>query len=208
MYQCIKQFKKISADEQGVLMMDFIFAFMLLIGFSVILFSISFTLTVTEVLQYVTFSSARVYAVADESETTSIGEAQRKFEQLYNSDVVRPLFRNQWFELIDSGPEIGKPRESLADNPLRDSFYGVRLAFVAKILDKNIPLIGSTNKSLEGGSYETIVSSFLGKEPSLEDCRRFIENRWGWLKALDDYQNIEYPEGSLNKDEHIADNGC
>ena len=171
MYQSLKRFKKISADEQGVLMIDFIFAFMLLIGFSVILFSISFTLTVTEVLQYVTFSSARVYAVADESETTSIGEAQRKFEQLYNSDVVRPLFRNQWFELIDSGPEIGKPRESLADNPLRDSFYGVRLAFVAKILDKNIPLIGSTNKSLEGGSYETIVSSFLGKEPSLEDCR-------------------------------------
>ncbi len=199
-------FKKIN-NEEGVLVMDFIFAFMLLFGFSVLLFSISMTLTVTEVLQYMTFSSARVYAVADKDEQTSKERALLKFKSLQASPVIAPLLKNNWFEILNE-PLIGGPFPYYESNPIRDSYYGVVLGYKAKILDKNLPFLGATNQSGEDTAFTTEVNAFLGKEPSLTDCMILNRSRWTWLKEEANYIIPQINQENIKEYTIIADNGC
>ena len=49
-------------DEAGILTVDYLFAIILAMGFVALLFAMSLTLTVVEVVQYMTFSSARSYS--------------------------------------------------------------------------------------------------------------------------------------------------
>src|SRR6185369_17627606 len=52
-------------NEKGQLTLDFLFAVMLICGVCALLGALTFTLTLTEVVQYVTFSAARTYLAAD-----------------------------------------------------------------------------------------------------------------------------------------------
>ena len=58
--------KNILKNSDGILTFDYMFAIVLAGGFMVILFSLSMTLSMVDVVQYMTFSSARVAAVARE----------------------------------------------------------------------------------------------------------------------------------------------
>ncbi len=48
-------------SQSGMITVDFLFAFVLVMGFAAILFSLSMTLTVAEVTQYATYTAARAY---------------------------------------------------------------------------------------------------------------------------------------------------
>ncbi len=198
---------RILSNSDGILSVDYIFALVLAMGFMIILFSLSMTLTMVDIVQYMTFSSARVYAVAYTSEQESIELAKNKFIDLYTHPAVSPMFeKSKWF--VVGEPKIGDrsdryPPNSGSEN--KHTFYGVSVGFNAKMLDIKIPFYGSTNTRDDGQGFVSEVHSFLGREPSLGDCINFTSKRLQWL-----YEAYNHPRlrNSLNEYKLIADNGC
>ena len=197
--------KNILKNSDGILTFDYMFAIVLAGGFMVILFSLSMTLSMVDVVQYMTFSSARVAAVASDSITSSEAYAYDKFTELYTNPVIQPLFeRAEWFEVGE--PEVGDFSDQYPSNsPNRNTFYGVSVRFQAKMLDLRIPFYGSTNTRDDGEGFSSQIHSFLGREPSTQDCQNFTDQRLKWL-----YQYYDNPilRNSLQEYKSITDNGC
>src|SRR5471030_3294964 len=57
--------RKIRKNERGQITLDFLFGCIMIIGVSALLGAITFALTLTEALQYVSFSAARNYFAGD-----------------------------------------------------------------------------------------------------------------------------------------------
>jgi len=194
-------------NSEGILTVDYMFAIVLAMGFMVILFSLSMTLTMVDVVQYMTFSSARVYAVAHDQQSTAKDHALDKFSQLYLDPRVRPLFdKAKWFEIGE--PNIGDLSDDFpSTNENRNTFYGVSVPFRAKMLDIKIPFYGSTNNRDDGEGFSTEIHSFLGREPSTAECQQnFSAKRLEWLYQY--YNDHPALRNNLQEYKNITDNGC
>jgi len=147
--------KNILNNSDGFLTADYIFAVVLAGGFMIILFSLSMTLTVVDVVQYMTFSSARVYTASNVDESTSRENAEIKFGQLRAHPSISPLFeRAKWFEF--TGANFGDLRNNFTvTDPNRNLFYGVSVGLKAEMLDFKVPFFGSTNNRDDGQGFTT-----------------------------------------------------
>ncbi len=199
--------KNILKNSDGILTVDYLFAIVLAMGFMVILFSLSMTLTMVDVVQYMTFSSARVYSVANVNEAKSIENAKEKFSQLYTDPRVRSMFdKTKWFVL--SEPEYGDLTNIYQPtNPSRNTFYGVSVGMNAKMLDIKIPFYGSTSTKNDGQGFSTNIHTFLGREPSTEECQIFSGKRLEWLINERGYNHPDL-RNNLQNYKNITDNGC
>ena len=86
-------------NEKGILTLDFIFASMLVFGLSAIIFSFGMTLSVVEVVQYMSFTAARNYSLAhlDEDRQRQRGEfyyqrlaSNPEFAAMVNRKLANP----------------------------------------------------------------------------------------------------------------------
>ena len=208
-------------NQRGMITVDFLFAFVLVMGFSSILFALSFSLTVAEITQYVTFASARNYMAGnihhDGNDTSSqVGLAKLKYAQLLTNPVLTPLYSNGWFGVAPE-PEIGDISQQVipeyqqpGDHP--NEFWGVGTRFVARMLDFNIPFYGSTNPEGDGSgdSFNTFLGSYLGREITTMECLSFMNMRWQAIRALpvttgaQPYSTHAQGAGYVSYD----DNGC
>jgi hypothetical protein len=195
-------------NERGSITTDFLFALVLVTGFSGILLALSLTLTVVEVTQYITYASARNYYASHYNGDAQEILATQKHQELISHPVFAPLFSNGWFE-IQRNPTVGS---AALQNPNRvilnggnDTFYGTSTEFLANMLDFEIPFYGST--ASEDGGFRTRVASYLGRESTFVECQRFITQRWERIKELhQSYQNGDYPQGGRFFE--MFDNGC
>lgn len=181
-------------NQRGMITVDFLFALVLVMGFSAILFAISLSLTVAEITQYVTFAAARNYMAGNitrvgEGPTSQEGAAKLKYLQLINSPVLAPLYSNGWFG-IDAQPEIGDisrviPQYQEQGNSSAQ-FWGVMTRFTAKMLEFEIPFYGSTNPTGDGtgSAFWTYLGSYLGREVTTQECILFMNNRWIAIRDL------------------------
>ena len=194
-------------SESGMITLDFIFAFVLVMGFTQILFAMSLTLTVAEVTQYVTFASARSYVGSHIDPNTQKEVAQQKWNQLVNSQTLRPLYNGNWFEL-SSEPMIGHiSRDFIREyytEPDFDYFHGTATLFTAKMLDFHIPFWGSTTDEGDdrGAGFKTTLGSYLGREVSVQECTSFAAQRYQAIQNLGSYS------GGGNNYIPMEDNGC
>lgn len=201
-------------NTQGFITVDFLFAFVLVMGFSAILFALSMTLVAVEVAQYATFASARAFHGAHVNNIEQHRLASQKYNEVLSQPAIRPLFSNGWFVLSD--PQIGdevfaQTFPNYRQDP-RDPFLfiGVGAEFQARILNFQIPFYGSTTAVDQGDAgFTTVVSSFLGREPSATECRNFSVNRWKAIRQLKVTNAAPY---TLNTSENgyitIMDDGC
>lgn len=195
--------QKTLTNQKGLLTLDFIFATLLVFGFSTIIFSFGITLSVVEVVQYITFSTARNYSLAHYDENKQKERAQLKFDELTSHPAIIPLIDSGWFEtgtlqISDFNSEYSPDSSFGADN-----FVGARVEFSAPILYKRIPLIGTTGTDPDG--FKANIQSFLAREPTFKECQSFTSeriNRIGNLNGL--YRNVMQP----SKVAAIMDNGC
>ncbi|MCJ8275281.1 MAG: hypothetical protein MJK18_00430, partial [Bdellovibrionales bacterium] len=88
-------------NEKGILTIDFLFAFMMVFGFTSLLYSFAFTLSVVEVVQYISFATARNYALAHSSETEQRARAEQKFAELSQDPTITPFITSGWFTIRD-----------------------------------------------------------------------------------------------------------
>jgi hypothetical protein len=177
-------------NEEGSLALDFVFAFTLIFGFTTIMLSLSLTLTAVEMTQYLTFTSARAYYAAHMDPPAQREQAQKKYDTLLQSDAYSFLSRGSWFVL--SGPYIGDATDSpelesykqTGGNPNR--FEGAVTYFTARILSFSSPFFGSTDPDGDGSGsrFSTHVGSYLGREPTVQECIEFTKNRWKKIRSL------------------------
>lgn len=190
--------KNLLKDQRGFLTLDFIFAAVLVFIFSAILFSFAITLSVVEVVQYISYATARNYSLAHTNEAEQRARGLEKFQQLSTDPRLRPLFEAGWFSIRDVQIRDFNSEYPNRSNDDANNFYGARIPFSAPILYKRVPLLGTTASDPEG--FQANISSFLSREPTHQECRDFTTQRMQGL------ENLGYSGGQGAA--IMMDNGC
>lgn len=201
-------------NQRGILTLDFIFALTLGMGFVVIFFALTLTLSLVEVTQYFSFAVARSAWSAHETRSQQLALGNLKYEELRGRPIFRTIFGQGWFQL-PARPEYGDPargfNDEYASDPSEDNetFFGARLRIEARVLNISIPLLGNTKTQNETGMAN--VQTFLGREVTTTECReQFNRVRWNAIQNLHPSYGAVVSTG-VNPTLAIAiitDNGC
>ena len=198
-------------NEHGFLSLDFIFALVIVVGFSVVLFAITFTLSIVEITQYISFSSARSFYAAHFTLNDQIQMGTKKYQELLEQPAFKPLFRpGGWFELQTPDGVVGDYNRIYTAKGTKStnagfSYFGSRIKLIANIMDLRFPIIGATSD--RPGAFSANVSSYISREPTEQECRENFENQ-RYLQILS-LSNIYQVPGNDGKGyTPIVDNGC
>lgn len=198
------------SNQGGLITVDFLFAIVLGFSMSAILFAMTFTLTVVEVAQYVTFAAARAHTAGNSSVDAQKNAAKEKYASLISNSAFGPLFRGGWFEIskkdeldIRSGTNGETFRTDYKSSPEnRPVFTGVRAQLTAQMLDMKLPMVGKTSD--EEGGFKTKILTILIREPNEDECRNFIDKRAAAIRSLESSRFSNYKERYYA----MEDNGC
>ncbi len=206
-------------NSRGILTLDFIFALLLGMSFTIVFFAITLTLSYVEVAQYLSFSVARAAYGAQETRSLQISLGNEKYSQLRSRPIFKAIFNKGWFTIPEQ-PTFGDPltgfNAEYQPDPNDDSenFIGARLTVRARILEFNSPVLGASTTKPETGTAN--VQSFLGREVSTQECREsFNRQRWSNIIKLragggtTPYQAVaSQPGAPAQAVALITDNGC
>lgn len=202
-------------NQSGFIVTDFIFSIILASAIGVLLFSVSYSLVVVEITQYVSFSAARAHLAGNKDPDQQKDKARRKYDALVTGKgPVASVYSNGWFEVAKSaaidirgGPTADNRtfQTDLAgeERPTRNWFMGVSVPLTIKLMEFRMPLLGSTTSENEGG-FKTRLNSMLIRDPSSKECRDFMDSRRAALQALPSAQTY-FDQGSYVP---MEDNGC
>lgn len=204
-------------NQRGLVVTEFIFSLVIAAGLSALLFSVTYTLAVVEVTQYVVFASARAQLGANKDPQAQRQAAIDKFKQLTTGkSAIASLYSGNWYEIVkpDDLDVRGGPsgdgklfNEDLAggsDRSDRNWFQGVSAPLTAKIMNMKIPLLGSTDPENEDNTFKTRVNAMLIREPSQKECKDFYEQRRSALGQLPSAQTYYRQNDYIP----LEDNGC
>ena len=188
-------------NQKGALTLDFIFALLLIFSITLILGIFSFTLSISESIQYLAFSSSRAYFAGHKNQQKQIELGEKKFSELKATGAYKKFLQKDWFDTKLLG--IGDFASEYSKSDTKDIFEGARLQVDIGILNFNIPLFGSTEN--DSGKYTTFITSFIGREVSSDECMNVIANRFNGLLDL-----APYNTGTIDAGRYISfdDNGC
>jgi hypothetical protein len=186
-------------NERGLLTLDFIFATAIAFSFTAIFFAVTYTLSMIEVCQYITYATSRAYLGAQELPIDQSTLATAKFNDLLGSRPFKGLFANQWIVL--GQPQLGDFTSEYPETaPDNEIFVGARVPFEAKVLHMHLPIGDTTTQDTTG---KATLNSYLMREVTNNECREnFNRARYDHIKAL-------YPQiPQQSKAALITDNGC
>ncbi len=211
-------FALVTKNQKGSLAVQFLFGWVLVMIFGVIFGALSLTLMMSEVVQFVTYVSARSYFLGEGSERNHIAVATKKYADLTSDMPLLKTGGDSWFSV---GPEITRTlgfNESITPSHANQNlFVGVWTNFSAKGLFKSIPLplwsaggAGSLSDDDTSENFTATIGSYLGREPSREDCQKFDAQRWKWIYQI---QRSTTPSPAISAVRPIAlpfsgDNDC
>ncbi|QDK43777.1 hypothetical protein DOM22_00645 [Bdellovibrio sp. ZAP7] len=201
-------------NSHGIITVDFIFSLVLCAGLCSVMFALTFTLSMAEIAQYITFSTSRAYVAGhiDPDKQSEMGK--NKFDSLMANKTLSPLFSKTgagWFKLSDlelrgggaSGQDFSK------DYPYSDGRIpqtGARLLFSARVMALRIPFLGSTTE--DGEAPKANLTAFLIREPTQQECWDLqIKKRYDAIIGLDSRFAI-LADRYKNKYVPMEDNGC
>ncbi len=200
-------------NERGLLTIDFMFSMVLILGLSALLFVLTFTLSIASVTQYITFAAARNYVVAHIDQATQRTRAVAKYKELTSNAVFKPLFNNGWYK-VDAEPNVGDHTEIIPEFAEaareKNRFWGVGTSFTAAVLEFKIPLYGSTLPEGDGtgSGFKTYMGSYLGREPTSEECMAIVTARWNAIRNLSSSGGASYSSAGSGTYYPMADDGC
>lgn len=204
-------------NQRGIVTLDYLFAFILVGGFSFLFLALSVTLSTVEIVQYMTFASARNFYAGHVSPQTQFDAAQEKFNQISSNPVFLPLFTNGWFQLDKKTLSIGSISRKNPDfasyrqPDQQNLFHGTVIYLVANVLDFKVPFFGSTTRISQGGKegYGSYIGSYLGRETTYMECDNFMKLRFPAIKRLQNNKGAENFSRANAKYIFIpSDNGC
>ncbi len=200
-------------NEMGLITVDFLFAIVLILGFSSLLFVVSFSLSVASITQYVTFATARNYMAGNLTPELQASQAQAKYKELTENPVLKPLYKNGWYQ-IDAEATLGDHTQVIEEYEEAaqgvNKFWGAGTNFGAPVLDFNVPFFGSTAPDSDGSGsgFVTYLGSYLGREPSTQECLNFTAARWDAIRKLSSSGGASYGAASASGYFPMTDNGC
>ncbi len=187
-------------NQSGAITLDFIFAFVLVLSMTLLLGAFSFTLSIVEGVQYLTFSSSRAYYAGNLSPQDQINAGQAKFNELAATGSFKKLLKRDWFRVdIDT---IGDSHEQYNSSDEKDIFDGVRTKITVGLLEMNIPIFGSTEGENPMVAY---LTSFLGRESTTQECMEVVSDRYKEILNLGSYRGNNVIESAYYA---FDDNGC
>lgn len=199
----MKDKQQLINNQKGSLTLDFILASIVVaLGMGAFM-SLSLTLSHIEVAQFMTYATARTYLNGDESPEKQTERAEIKFNQLLNQNqTFKTMFRDSgWFNL--KYIETGDFTESYPSNFGKGNvtFYGTQVEFIAQVLDLNFKFLGATD-----GPWSSKVQTFLGREPTVQECLIFeFERR---QKLIELHNNYGLAAFDTNLAPIVTGNGC
>lgn len=193
-------------NQSGLITLDFIFALVLVFAFTAILFTLSLTLSVVEITQYVTFAAARNHFAGHLTEKNQRDLGKAKYDQLIATPALKPLYSNGWFELKDFKIGVGDTYQQVQQDSDRFTFYGATVFLRAPVLNFRVPFFGRT-ASDDNSTFQAQIASWLAREPSTQECWNFNKERMKLIKAMggNAYNNPQILESAYVPQ---ADNGC
>lgn len=203
---------------KGSLTVQFLLGFVLILSFMSLFFMMTITLAVSEVIQYITFSSSRELFLGNRDKEEQVQKAKNKYQSLTQDKFNFNLNNNNLIKItkvsdmdLSGNNYIGLNQNFVVAAGKPNLFYGVWADFTPKILSVNT-LWGSTDPGQDPNTYfKTTIGSYLGREPSQEECRNFNKERWNKIKQL--HGQSQHQQGILNiqepsSDSLQSDNGC
>ena len=191
--------------NQGSLTVQFLLGIVLILSFMSLFLMMTLTLAVSEIVQYITYSSSRQLFLGHETENEQKEKAKMKYKEL-TTNKFKFDFNSNTLIQIKRGDDITpglNPDIDLAVSHHPNLFYGVWTEFIPKILSVDT-LWGGTDFENPAEDLKTTIGSYLGREPSEAECQAFNRNRWGKIK--DSAKNNRYI--STTGDNPPSDNGC
>ena len=161
--------------KKGTLSVDFLFTFSVSILLVIFFLMVSLTFSLMETAQYIAFKTSRTYFIGnadvDVHEQTALAEFNRLNNQFFKPGTVM----KNWFELA-----VGR---GVADRRDRNSnlnlFVGTHLQFTSKVLGIQIPFLRD-----DQGPVQFEIASYLGREPSKEECLQFKRKKFQVLSSI------------------------
>ncbi len=166
------------ATRRGSLTVQFLLGFILILSFVMLFATMTLTLAVSEITQYITYSASRALFLSAENEVKQKESAQAKYNELTAEPAFQELFKDTMFKINKPG-QMGLnndgPEGFSVNSGSPNLFYGVWTEFTPKVLMVD-SLWGSTEK--DEGKLKTNIGSYLGREPTVDECKNFNDKRW------------------------------
>lgn len=203
---------KSKLNEKGQLTLEFMLACILIVTVSTLLGILTFTLTITEVLQYVTYAGARSYLAGDLNIDAQTDAGNKKAQELLTTlPFLYGIVQNGWVTIpkatnkimsLQSGTEYANGLN--VDTKRHDQFEGYQLQFTVPMLNVNLPFLSTAIAPPDGGQdFKATLSSFLTREPNFDECSQYLG------AAYQDLLKLGYSTpGAQSNPTVIIDNGC
>jgi len=208
--------------NDGFLTADYLFSFIAGFGLFMIIFGITMTLTVTEIVQYIAFSTSRAQASSHVDRSKQEAMARNKFSELKKNQILNFIFSNGWFDVklesIRSGgadnPGVNGtfsddyPDRRQDDDRRRVPAVGVRLQFETFILSQKNPILGDSS---DGETpFQAKITGLLIREPSQAECIKQTSYSVRYLSILRLDETRYSHLGTIPATTYIPleDNGC
>ena len=206
--------------QKGVLTLQFLFGFIIVSGFMVVFALLTLTLVAGEVTQYITFSASRSLFLSHISKEEQRKKAAEKYRTLSSEkfkffSAADGNAQNKWFDIkeeISGGEGLGLNRDFTVTSSQPNLFYGVWTHFQAKVLVMDMLFLGETTEDSGDKAFRVeSIGSYLGREPSQEECDNFTEKRWD--EILSKHKEESVPSIVPNSPDNYRnytnyDNGC
>lgn len=207
-------------NQHGFVTTEFLFAIIIAFGMTLLTFSLTFTLSIVEITQYITYSSSRAHVAGNYDVTSQQKEAQARYTQLISNPYLKPLYTNGWFEIskpsdieIRSGSisggnfekDYGSGAAGQAQSD-RVKSQGVRTTLTAKILEMRLPFIGQVSPENDG--FKTRINALMIREPSQDECLKYMESRREQLWTFDGQSRFTRFRKTATIPTPWEDNGC
>ena len=217
--QVHKGFGSTMNNSRGFIAAEFLFSIILAAGLCIVLFSLTFTLSMAEVAQYIAFSSSRAHAAAHVDQEQQEKMGQDKYKELINSNALKNLFASDssWFEVsktadIRGAGASGKTFSEYENNGVADRVpqVGVRFDFKAKLLAVKVPMLGSTKGDGTEDGFTAKVTAMLIREPTQKECWELqVKERYQAILNLDSrYSKLDKGGDATYRKAPMEDNGC
>ncbi|MFZ9596498.1 MAG: TadE/TadG family type IV pilus assembly protein [Bdellovibrionia bacterium] len=162
-------------DQRGQALIEFALSMLLFMSFFLFYFQLAMTFAFGSFAQYATFMSARAYL--------SAGPSVEDQETRARDVIVRMLKKSIGASGVDRFPSIARGVEGedppgyqlMRPNPSLVWMTGVRYKFRSKVFV--LPLAGSGSSKGAVNSVTLTSESFLGRDPTAQECQRFMGGR-------------------------------
>jgi hypothetical protein len=165
-------------NDRGSITIDVVFGLTITTGIMMIIFAFAYALSVAEVVQYIAFATSRTYYAANQTEDMQRQLALQKFNNLKSpggAKGIAGLLNKNWIILQPSVSDFRQDYENTSQ------FIGARIQVNMLFLDFNTSVFGNTNS---GSGFNAKINSFLGREPSSDECTQFFQQKWSHILNL------------------------